>query len=309
MAVVASLLEENVVEVHDLTVRYGDTVALAGVSLSAPRGRVLAVVGKNGAGKSTLFRALLGLIPVERGELRLLGLPSRTLSATDRARVAFVSERHAELGHARVDELARLRASLYPAFDAGLFASLTAEAEVRATARVGELSRGQRAIVCVGLALAQRPELLLLDDPTLGLDPLARRRVMQALLSATRSEAVTVLFASHELADVERVADDVLLLARGHGSLAVSLEDFVADACVALLPSACDRAALSEVQGVLWVWPRRHGLEVVVRGDEHERDATLGALARIAATEVETPRPVSFEELALAWLAADRGVS
>lgn len=309
MAVVASLLEENVVEVDDLTVRYGDTLALAGVSLTVERGRVLAVVGKNGAGKSTLFRALLGLVPVERGELRLLGRPSRTLSAQDRERVAFVSERHAELGHARIEELGRLRASLYPSFDAALFSSLLAEAEVRRTARIGELSRGQRAIVCVGLALAQRPELLLLDDPTLGLDPLARRRVMQALLSVTRSEAVTVLFASHELADVERVADDVLLLARGRGSLALPLEDFVADACVVLLPPGAERRALAEVDGVLWVWPRRHGLEVVVRGAEPARRETVTALARVAATEIEAPRPVSFEELALAWLAADRGVS
>jgi len=309
MAVVASLLEENVVEVHDLTVRYGDTVALAEVSLTVARGRVLAVVGKNGAGKSTLFRALLGLVPVEQGELRLLGRPSRTLSAQDRGRVAFVSERHAELGHARIEELGRLRASLYPSFDGQLFASLLAEAEVRGRTRIGELSRGQRAIVCVGLALAQRPELLLLDDPTLGLDPLARRRVMQALLSATRSEAVTVLFASHELADVERVADDVLLLSRGRGSLAIPLEDFVADACVVPLPSATDRSALAEIEGVLWVWPRRNGLEVVVRGSERERHATVAALARVADADLQAPRAVSFEELALAWLAADRGIS
>lgn len=309
MALGASLLEENVVEVKDLTVRYGDTVALAGVSLAVERGRVLAVVGANGAGKSTLFRALLGLVPVDAGEVRLLGGLSGAMTVEDRARVAFVSERHAELAHARVSELLRMSASLYARFAPELVTDLLQELGVRQSARVGELSRGQRAVLCVGLALAQRPDVLLLDDPTLGLDPLARRRVMQSLVATTQRGGVTVLFASHELSDVERIADDVLLLARGRGSIAVELESFVADSCVTGVESESNLRALSALDGVLYVWRRRHGLEVVVRGDALERGRTLDEISRMVGHAATEPRPASFEELALAWLASGRGAA
>ncbi len=309
MALGASLLEETVVEVNDLTVRYGDTAALAGVSLSVERGRVLAVVGANGAGKSTLFRALLGLVPVDEGEVRLLGRPVRDLGVADRARIAFVSERHAELAHASVAELIRMRASFYPRFDPAPLRELLAELGVREGKRAGELSRGQRAVLCVGLALAQQPEVLLLDDPTLGLDPLARRRVMQSLVATGQQGSVTVLFASHELSDVERIADDVLLLAHGRGSVAVELESFVAEACVTGVPDDVSRRALSEVEGVLHVWRRRDGLEVVIRGDALDRLRTLDEIGVLAGADPTPPRAASFEELALAWLASGRGAS
>ncbi len=277
--------------VDRLTVHYRDnrdTAALDGVSFSVPRGRVLAVVGANGAGKSTLFRALLGLVPVSAGTVRLFGKNASELSPFDRGRLAYVSERHVELEHQRLSEVAAFRA----------VEALTDELALPRTSVIGQLSRGQRAAAVVGLALAQTPDLLLLDDPTLGLDPLARRRIIQAVLGATRAREITVVLATHELADVERVADDVILLARGAASPAMELENFVQDACVVSVPLDSDAGALRAIEGVLHVWRRRADHEVVIRGDAAARQKTLAALPRPSA-----PRAVTFEELALAWLA------
>ncbi len=307
MVEVESLLSDPVVVARDLTVFYGAEAALEDLSFSIDQGRVLAVVGANGAGKSTLFRALLGFIPSERGTARLFGRAPHALTNDDRSKIAYVSERHSELGHARVSELAKFRASIYPRFDSSLFETLLTELDLPRGGVIGELSRGQRAGVVVSLAIAQRPDLLLLDDPTLGLDPLARRRIIQAVLAATRERPLTVLIATHELADVERIADDVVLLARGRGAVAVEMESFVSDACVLGVLQRVDGASLAAIEGVLHVWQKRDGHEVVVRGDASERELTRSRVAELVGREISS-RPVGFEELALAWLAR-RGAS
>jgi ABC-type multidrug transport system ATPase subunit len=309
MVQAVNLREDPVVAVRGLTVRYGDDTALSDLSFTIDRGRVLAVVGANGAGKSTLFRAMLGFLPCERGSVTLFGCEPHALEGAERAHIAYVSERHPELAHARVDEVARFRASVYPRFDGALFGALAAELDLPLRGVIGELSRGQRAGAVVSLALAQRPDLLLLDDPTLGLDPLARRRILQAVLAATRDRAITVLIATHELADVERVADDLVLLARGHGAIAIDIERFVADASACKVPDTVDRASIARIDGVLHVWQRRGEQEVVIRGDAQKRARTERLVAELAQTPDVGRRGVGFEELALAWLArvsADR---
>jgi ABC-2 type transport system ATP-binding protein len=303
------LLDPAVVRVRDATVRFGSTPALERVSLSVDAGRVLAIVGANGAGKSTLFRAITGLVALDEGEAELFGFSASELPREVRARVAYVPESHAEVATATVRELASFRRALYRSFDDALFAELCGPARVSPSARFGALSRGQRALTVVGLALAQAPDLLLLDDPTLGLDPLARRTVVQSVLSTARQRATTVVIATHEIADVERLADDVLLLSRGRvASEAEDVGEFVARAAAVHLPLEVDRAAVAQVASVVHAWPRRDHLEVILSGSMSERDAARCALARIAGSAPEslTSMPISLEEATLAWLASDR---
>jgi ABC-2 type transport system ATP-binding protein len=309
VALEVSLLEDAIVEARGLSVRYGATLALDDVSLRLERGRVLAVVGANGAGKSSLFRALLGLLPVAGGEPRIFGRVPQALTPSDRSRIAYVSERHAELGHATIPELVDLREALYAAFDRALFDELMRDLKVPPDRTVDTLSRGQRAGVAVGLALSQRPDLLLLDDPTLGLDPLARRRIVQSLLRVASGGEVTVLFATHELADVERVADEVLLLRRGRGAVAVDTDTFVAESAAFWVPTDVPRAAIEAIDGVVWVWPQRRGQHVVLRGDAERLERASSALRALCERPDLEEHAVSFEELALAWLAADREMS
>lgn len=289
--------------VERLSVELGGRTILDDVSFTAHAGRIAAVLGPNGAGKSTLFRALLGLVAPTAGGSHVLGVPSNALSASDRARIAYVPETHAEQPSARIDDLEELRTALYPGFDRGVFQSIAADFSLRRDARVRELSRGQRAGLLVALALAQRPALLLLDDPTLGLDPLARRRVVDALLAYGRGAVGTLVFASHELGDVERIADDVVVLTDGRVRAADGLADLVERTCGVTVSSPASRAAIAAIDGVLRVEQQRDGLSIVVFGTSAARDQTLADVARVAGAAIGEPTPISFEECALALLA------
>ncbi len=300
-------LLDPVVSVRDLCVRFGSRTALHDVSFTVESGRILAIVGANGAGKSTLFRAITGLVPADQGSVELLGCSSAALSSSVRARVAFVSEEHAEMPEARVRELIAFRRKMYRTFDDSIVRALLDRAKIADASRFGELSRGQRALTVVGLALAQGPDLLLLDDPTLGLDPLARRTIVQSVLAAARSTATTVIIATHEITDVERIADDLLLLSRGRvASPAQEIEAFVSRSSAVTLPAIVAHDELRAMEGVLYVWPRRDHVEVILHGDADARAAACDALAqRTRSADSLTQRDVSLEEATLAWLAHD----
>lgn len=298
---------EPAVRLRGATVRYGGKVALDDVSFSVETGRHLAIVGANGAGKSTLFRAMTGLQSLDAGEATVLGCPAERLGEAVRRRVAYVPETHPELAGARVLDVVAFRRQFYPSFDEPLFRDLTSPVGLGRSTRFGELSRGQRALVVVGLAIAQAPDVLLLDDPSLGLDPLARRRIVQAILAAARDRALTVIHATHEITDVERVADDILLLSRGRVACdAEEIEGFVARSAAVRVPPGAPREAIEELDSVLHVWPRRDHLEVILSGDEPALRSACTTLAILSGSSGElSPRPVSLEEVTLAWLARD----
>ncbi|MBL8678912.1 MAG: ABC transporter ATP-binding protein [Myxococcales bacterium] len=299
-------LHEPVVTVEDAVVRYGAKEALSGVSFSLDAGRILAVVGANGAGKSTLFRVLAGLVALESGRVTLFGHSAGSLPRAVRERVAYVSETHAEVPEATVRELCAFRRAMYRSFDSAAFDELIDGSRVGWNTRFGALSRGQRALVAVGLALAQTPDLLLLDDPTLGLDPLARRTVVQAVLRVARRSATTVVLATHDVADVERVADDLLFLSRGSVACpVVELAQFVArSSAITVERSSALDEAIESIDAVVYAWPRRHGVEVVLSGEDDEREGARVALSKVAGEELVL-RDISLEEAALAWLARD----
>jgi ABC-type multidrug transport system ATPase subunit len=299
---------EPAVRLRGVSASYGRGLALDRVSLDVDPGRVLAVVGPNGAGKSTLFRAMLGLLPLEAGEAMVLGHPADALPPSVRGRLAFVPENHPEVPGARVADVVAFRQQMYPSFDRGRFDELTWAATLAPSTRIGELSRGQRALVVVGLAIAQRPALLLLDDPTLGLDPLARRLIMQAILASVQDGGTTVILATHEIADVERIADDILLLSRGHAaSHAEEVATLVARASAVRVPLGVSLDAIGRLATVLHVWPRRDHLEVILSGDPDQQEDDLIALRHLAGPAADLrPRAISLEDLTLAWLAHER---
>lgn len=204
------------VETCKLTRFHGRKRALDGLDLALPRGGIHAVVGANGAGKSTLFRLLLGFQQADAGDCFVLGQRADALTTEDRGRIGFVNEEHTLPGWARVDTVLGVQQALYgDRWDASAFDAVIGSFDLSGQQRVGQLSRGERAGLNLALALGQSPELLILDEPTLGLDVVARRRLLHALIAAAGDEARTILYCSHQIDEVERLADTLLILERG----------------------------------------------------------------------------------------------
>ena len=217
-------MTESVVEVSGLTRRFGDRTALDSVSLALPRGAVYGLVGANGAGKTTLIRHLLGLLRAESGFVRVFGLdpvrdPVRVLS-----RVGYLSEENDLPGWMRVDELIRYTRAFYPGWDDSYAEQLRQAFALDPAAKIRTLSKGQKARAGLLVALAYRPELLVLDEPSSGLDPIVRRDILGAVIRTIADEGRTVVFSSHLLEEVEQVADHVTMISHGKIVLSAPLD-------------------------------------------------------------------------------------
>jgi ABC-2 type transport system ATP-binding protein len=197
------------------------------VDLHLPAGEIMGLVGVNGAGKTTLLRLLAGLAAADAGTVEVLGqrMPEGQVAA--RRELAFASE-DMRLYRARtLDWHIALVRRMVPVWDADYAASLMARFELRADQPVGGFSHGQRIKALLLLCLARRPRLLLLDEPTTGLDPVARAEVLEALADVLRDERRSVLFSSHHTDDVEQLADTITMLDRGRLVASASKEDFL----------------------------------------------------------------------------------
>lgn len=218
-------MSASVISIAELTRRFGAKTALAGVSLELPRGAVYGLVGANGAGKTTLIRHLLGLLRAESGSVRVFGLDPVQEPVAVLSRIGYLSEENDLPGWMTVAELLRYTRALYPDWDDAYAEELRGAFALDAAARIRNLSKGEKARAGLIVALAHRPELLILDEPSSGLDPIARRDILGAVLRTIAHEGRTVLFSSHLLDEVEEVADHVTMISHGRIVLSGSLED------------------------------------------------------------------------------------
>jgi ABC-2 type transport system ATP-binding protein len=214
-----------VVEIRDLTRRFGRRAALDRVSLAVPRGGVLGLVGVNGSGKTTLIKHILGLLQAQEGSVRVFGLDPVREPVAVLSRVGYLSEDCDLPNWMRVGELLRYTGSFHRTWDSAYALELCRQFGLDLSLRVRALSRGLRARAGLVTALGHRPDLLVLDEPSAGLDPLARRDILQAVVRTVSDAGATVLFSSHLLDEVERIADQVALIDSGklvfHGDLDV----------------------------------------------------------------------------------------
>jgi ABC-2 type transport system ATP-binding protein len=217
-------LSESVINVAELTRRFGAKTALDSVSVSMPRGAVYGLVGANGAGKTTLIKHILGLLRAQGGSVRVFGLDPVTDPVAVLSRIGYLSEENDLPGWMRVDELIRYSRAFYPAWDDAYAEELRQGFALDPTAKIKNLSRGQKARVGLLIALAHRPELLVLDEPSSGLDPIVRRDILGAVIRTVANEGRTVLFSSHFLGEIEQVADHVTLINEGRIVLSASLD-------------------------------------------------------------------------------------
>jgi ABC-2 type transport system ATP-binding protein len=205
------------IETTDLRKHYGAVEALRGLTLQVPTGSIFGFLGRNGAGKTTTIKVLLGIARATSGSARVLGTEAGDTAAgvALRRRIGFVSEEKELYDYMTVDEIIRFTASFYPRWRRDLEDRYRRRFELPGTRRVKALSRGMRTKLAILLALSRGADLLVLDEPTSGLDPAVTEDVLQALVSQVADERTTVFFSSHQLADVEQVADRVAIVHRG----------------------------------------------------------------------------------------------
>jgi ABC-2 type transport system ATP-binding protein len=204
-----------VVSIRNLRKSFGSKVVLENVSLEVPRGQTFALLGRNGAGKTTLIRMLLGLLPADGGSARLFDRDPALEPIEVRRRVGYLAEDQVMYGWMTPLELCRFLEPFYPSWEMRMAQDYLDRFEIPRHGRIRHLSKGQTVKLGLAVALAHRPELAILDDPAIGLDPIARKEFNRDLVEHLQAEGRTVIYSSHLLDEVEAVADAVAILHNG----------------------------------------------------------------------------------------------
>ena len=222
-----SPLNPPVIAIDGLSRRFKSKLALDCVTLDVEPGQVFGLVGANGAGKTTLIKHILGLLKPESGSVRVFGLDPVVEPVAVLSRVGFLSEDRDLPGWMRVDELIRYTRAFHAKWDAAYAEQLRQQFQLDPAARIKQLSRGELAKAGLLVALAHRPELLVLDEPSSGLDPVVRREMLEAIVRTVADEGRTVFFSSHLLDEIERVSDRVAMMACGRVVLQGRLDEIL----------------------------------------------------------------------------------
>ena len=213
------------IEIRRLTRQFGKKTALDDLSLTVPRGGVFGLIGGNGAGKTTLIKHILGLLKAQSGSVQVFGHDPVQNPVGVLGRIGYLSEERDLPNWMRVGELMRYTQAFFPNWDEKYAEELREAFDLASNAKIKTLSRGQRARAGLLVALAHRPDLLILDEPSSGLDPVVRRDILGAIIRTIADEGRTVFFSSHLLDEVERVADRVAIIHQGRIMLTASMDE------------------------------------------------------------------------------------
>ncbi len=238
---------------------------LNGVTFNVEAGRVVGLVGKNGAGKTTLLRIAMGMLEAQQGAVRLFGLDPRREPLEVKRRVGFVSEDQILPPFMRVEQILDLHRSLFPNWDESISRDLIDRFGIPTRTKIKALSKGQARQVALLCAVAHKPELLLLDEPAAGLDPAARREFLETSIQLLNQTGSTILFSSHYMSDVERLADRIVMLHEGRVLIDSQLDELREQYSLALVPhdGGASRARLVSLEGCLGVRERSDGLHAI----------------------------------------------
>jgi ABC-2 type transport system ATP-binding protein len=277
----------SAISTQGLGKRYGSKWALRDCTIEVPEGSVTALVGPNGAGKTTLLQLAVGLTRPSAGDVTVLGLSPRDPALL--ARVGFVGQEHPLHRGFTVAETLKLGRKLNPGWDDALAHERLQRLDLPLDRTVGRLSGGQRAQVALTVAVAKRPELLLLDEPVASLDPLARREFLNSLMEAVSETGLTVILSSHIVAELERVCDHLVILAQARAELAGPIDEIVAGHRLLTGPRT-EATAVARMHDVIRERHTERQTTLLVRANGHVYDADWEL------------HEVDLEEIVLAYL-------
>jgi ABC-2 type transport system ATP-binding protein len=292
----------DAIETRNLGRKFGKFEAVKSVSLRVPRGTVFGLLGVNGAGKSTIIKMIMGHLRPTSGEIRVLGRALGEDLLDIRRRVAYVSENRYLYEWMTVEESISFTRAFHETWDDRKAADLLKRFSLPPEKKVRQLSRGNRARLCLLLALSFNPELIILDEPTSGLDPIVRRDFIENIVAEIAEEGKTVLFSSHIVEEVERVADYVGIINEGELLLVSTLDDIKSTYKRVRYATNGTRPEVAGVPGVLAVENGRHEqiLTVSTWGDE-----TLRSLGERGVKNPEV-LPISLEDIFVNTVRAER---
>ena len=282
--------DKPVIEMSGVRKSFGKKEVLCGVDMVVPPGQTFAFLGRNGQGKTTTIRTLLGLIKPDAGTVRVLGLDPTADPLEIRRRVGYVAEDQQMFGWMRVGQLLSFVQPFYPTWDAARAKDLADRFELPIKTRVRHLSKGQGVRVALMLALSHRPELVILDDPTLGLDPIMRKEFLRDLVTHLQGEQVGVFFSSHLLYEIEPVADSVVILDAGRVIRQATTDELRASVKRLIVPiESSDR--LARTPGLLDFSKNGRQASAVVQ----DVTAARAALAGVSVEEIDLNLDEIFE--------------
>jgi ABC-2 type transport system ATP-binding protein len=263
----------DVIVTDRLTKYYGPLCAVDGLNLRIAQGTVYGLLGRNGAGKSTAIKMLLGMMQPSWGRAELLGEDAALLRPETRSRIAYLAEGHPLYRWMTVGQAVNFTRAFYGRWNQRLLGQILDHFELSPKRRIRRLSRGQQAQVALALAVASDPELLILDDPTLGLDTVVRRDFLESLIQIIQRRGRTILFSSHILGDVERVADRIGIMVDGVLRVDCPTDHFKETIRKVLLEFDGDPPEMPDVPGLVHrrLVGRKLEFVLVGFGEEHRR--------------------------------------
>ena len=217
-------MSDFAIETEALTRKFGQQLAVNGLDLQIPTGSVYGFLGRNGAGKTTTIRMLLGLISPTSGSARVLDMDPKKDGKEIKQHVGYVAESQSMYGWMKVKEIIRFTSGFYTDWDSSIATEFCEKFELNPSTRIKNLSKGQQMRLALTLALSSKPRLLILDDPTMGLDPITRKEFLNDIVLAIQEEGRTVFFSTHILGELERVADNIAIIDRGRLKVASSID-------------------------------------------------------------------------------------
>ncbi|RPJ34534.1 MAG: ABC transporter ATP-binding protein [Planctomycetaceae bacterium] len=295
-------MNETAISITDLHFAYGRNKVLDGVNLDVPQGSVFGFLGRNGAGKTTTIQILLGLLTPQSGRCSVGGHDPQAEAVAVRRAVGYVAEDQRMYDWMRVEQILRWTSSFYPTWDRAYEQQLLRQFDLPPKGKIKTLSKGQNTRLALLLALAHRPRIVILDDPTLSLDPIARKEFLRSVITLLQSEGTTVFFSSHLLYEIEPVADQIAILDQGR-IIKAAPTDVLRDTVRRFLLRPKAEMDLTKVTGILDAVQEDGQWRVTVEAANADVRATLGAIAYRDVEEMG----LNLDEIFEAYVIGNRG--